>query len=211
MQINKIHNIDCRDGFDEIEPGTIDCIITDPPYLEEVFTSAYSTLAEGANRILKPGGFVASYCGIYFLPRVLAIFEGVQGLQYWWTYAQLNGPGQPRPMMWHKKSINSWKPVIIYSKGKARSPEGYYFDVISGRSEKLYHQWQQSISEAIALIRRFCPEGGTVCDPFCGSGTVPLAAKLLNRDFIGFEINPLTHQTACRRLEQEPIGLIVGS
>ena len=35
-----------------------------------------------------------------------------------------------------------------------------------------------------------CPEGGTVLDPFCGSGTVGLVAKKLNRQFIGIELNP---------------------
>lgn len=35
-----------------------------------------------------------------------------------------------------------------------------------------------------------CPEGGTVLDPFAGSGTTGVVAKRMGRDFIGVEINP---------------------
>ena len=34
-----------------------------------------------------------------------------------------------------------------------------------------------------------CPEGGTVLDPFAGSGTAGVVAKRLHRDFLGIEIN----------------------
>ena len=34
-----------------------------------------------------------------------------------------------------------------------------------------------------------CPEGGTVLDPFAGSGTAGVVAKRLHRDFLGLEIN----------------------
>ena len=35
-----------------------------------------------------------------------------------------------------------------------------------------------------------CPEGGTVLDPFTGSGTTGVVAKRLGRNFVGCEINP---------------------
>lgn len=35
-----------------------------------------------------------------------------------------------------------------------------------------------------------CPEGGTVLDPFMGSGTLALVALRLNRNFLGIELNP---------------------
>ena len=35
-----------------------------------------------------------------------------------------------------------------------------------------------------------CPEGGTVLDPFAGSGTTGVVAKRLRRNFVGVEINP---------------------
>lgn len=45
-----------------------------------------------------------------------------------------------------------------------------------------------------------CPEGGTVLDPFTGSGTTGMVAKRLNRNYIGIEINPDYCQLAAERI-----------
>ena len=42
---------------------------------------------------------------------------------------------------------------------------------------------------AEALIRRHCPEGGLVLDPFCGSGTTLVEAVGLGRDAVGCDIS----------------------
>jgi SAM-dependent methyltransferase len=42
---------------------------------------------------------------------------------------------------------------------------------------------------AEALIRRHCPAGGLVLDPFCGSGTTLVAAVCLGRDAVGCDIS----------------------
>ena len=46
-----------------------------------------------------------------------------------------------------------------------------------------------------------CPEGGTVLDPFAGSGTTLMVAKQLGRKWIGIELNPEYAQMATRRVE----------
>lgn len=43
-------------------------------------------------------------------------------------------------------------------------------------------------------------ENDIVLDCFCGSGTTCVAAKELNRRFIGMEINEEYHKIACDRL-----------
>lgn len=45
-----------------------------------------------------------------------------------------------------------------------------------------------------------CPEGGTVLDPFAGSGTTGVVAKRLGRGFVGCEINPEYCQMAINRI-----------
>ncbi len=55
------------------------------------------------------------------------------------------------------------------------------------------------------LIKLLSKKGDTVLDPFCGSGTTPLAAKVLGRDFIGIEINPNYVKLANKRLKQASI------
>ena len=44
------------------------------------------------------------------------------------------------------------------------------------------------------------PSTVVVLDPFIGSGTTAVACKELNRNFIGFEINPDYHAASLKRL-----------
>ena len=47
-----------------------------------------------------------------------------------------------------------------------------------------------------------CPEGGTVLDPFIGSGTTGMVARTLNRNYVGIDINPEYKMIAEQRIIQ---------
>jgi len=51
---------------------------------------------------------------------------------------------------------------------------------------------------------------GTILDPFMGSGTTGLAARLLGFDFIGFELNPTNAQIATDRILDEA-GMLINN
>jgi DNA modification methylase len=51
------------------------------------------------------------------------------------------------------------------------------------------------------LIRLITPPGGTVLDPFMGSGTTAIAAILEGKKFIGIERDPEYFEIACQRIE----------
>jgi site-specific DNA-methyltransferase (adenine-specific) len=55
------------------------------------------------------------------------------------------------------------------------------------------------IQELIKLLSR---EGDFVLDPFCGSGTTCIAAKNLNRNYLGIEINSEYVKSATERIEK---------
>ena len=57
-------------------------------------------------------------------------------------------------------------------------------------------------------IRAGCPENGIVLDPFMGSGTTAVVARKLNRNYIGFELNPDYVRIANRKLNRE-LGIFV--
>jgi DNA modification methylase len=48
-----------------------------------------------------------------------------------------------------------------------------------------------------------CPEGGTVLDPFTGSGTTAIVALENNRNFVGTELNPEYIKIAENRIKEE--------
>jgi len=51
------------------------------------------------------------------------------------------------------------------------------------------------------LINMVTPIGGTILDPFMGSGTTGVAAKSIGRNFIGIELDPDYFQIATNRIE----------
>ncbi|WP_321331839.1 site-specific DNA-methyltransferase [uncultured Bacteroides sp.] len=55
----------------------------------------------------------------------------------------------------------------------------------------------------IDCIKAGCPENGIVLDPFMGSGTTAIVARKLNRNYIGFEINPSYIKLSEKRIKSE--------
>jgi DNA modification methylase len=55
----------------------------------------------------------------------------------------------------------------------------------------------------VPCIKAGCPEGGIILDCFMGAGTTALVARKLNRNFIGFELNPEYINIAENRLKKE--------
>ena len=57
-------------------------------------------------------------------------------------------------------------------------------------------------------VKAGCPEGGTVLDPFAGSGTTLLVAQALGRKGIGIDLSPDYLKQALVRNAQTPMGLV---
>lgn len=59
----------------------------------------------------------------------------------------------------------------------------------------------QKPQKMVEQVLEICPAGGTVLDPFLGSGTTGVACANLGRKFIGIEIEPEYFDIACKRIE----------
>ncbi len=72
-----------------------------------------------------------------------------------------------------------------------------------GKGEMRVHEAQKPLELIEYLIKLTTQESQVVLDPFMGSGTTAIAARRLQRNFIGFEINPEFHRKSLDRLSEE--------
>ena len=64
------------------------------------------------------------------------------------------------------------------------------------------HPCPRPLDQVQHVIDQWVRDGGTVLDPFMGSGTTGAACAKLGRKFIGIEIDPGYFDIACRRIEE---------
>jgi len=88
---------------------------------------------------------------------------------------------------WVKAQVGVWR--IAYEKDDIR--------------DKTIHPASFPIQLARKVIELFTHEGELVLDPFCGIGTTLLAAKQLNRNALGIDINSKYIEVANKRLTQK--------
>lgn len=73
-------------------------------------------------------------------------------------------------------------------------------------AEHQFHPSQKPVMMMERMIRLSSNEGDTVLDPFMGSGTTAIAAKISNRNFIGFEQNKEYFDYASNRIDMSDIS-----
>ena len=67
-------------------------------------------------------------------------------------------------------------------------------------AERTAHPTQKPLELCKLITKAYCPPDGLILDPFCGSGTIPHAAALTNRKYIGIEINKEYYDIAQNRI-----------
>lgn len=182
---------DFEEVFADLPDGSIDCIITDPPYPYE-FIEVWSKLSRFAKRVLKPNGYCIAYSGQMYLPEVMQRMS--EHLDYYWTFAVYH-EGQTQIV----NGINlmcRWKPVLIFQNGKKKIENTFQDYFISENREKNGHDWQQSKSGVGYLIEMFTKPMDTILEPFAGSGTTIIAATEKKRKVLAAEINEDTYNIA---------------
>lgn len=198
----------CADINDlHIEPGSVDLLLTDPPFLQTHFEPGgpWDTLGNRATTWLKPGGLLLAYCSHIHLAKAITLLGNYENhdLHYWWTYAVVFKGGSGRQVR-TRAIASSWRPVLAYRKAGGPTVPRFSGDPVlgEGREKTSGHEWQQGLHEARVFVDRLCPPGpdSLVLDPFVGSGTVAVAAALEGRRVIAADIEPDYVRLAGRRI-----------
>ena len=206
MQKNQIIHGESAIELSKMEAGTVDLIVTDPPYLVNYKDRTGRTLKNDDNAdgvlpvfepmalVLKNNAYCICFCGWSALPQFTAA----------WEVAGFRIVGQ---IVWKKqyasrKGYTEYRHETAYvlAKGNPAKPTHPLQDVqdwvYSGNKR---HPTEKAVEVIAPLIRCFSKAGDLVLDPFSGSGSTSVAAVLNDRDFIGIELEEAHCDTArCR-------------
>lgn len=185
---------------EHLEPGSVDAIVTDPPYPEE-FLPLFADMGEVAAKLLKPGGICAVMIGQSYLPQIVDMLG--KHLTYHWTLAYLT-PGGQAVQLWQRKVNTFWKPILLYVNGEYTGD--WLGDVTKSDvndNDKSHHYWGQSESGMVDLVNRLTKPGQLVADPFLGGGTTAVVCHGLGRRFIGCDIDEVAVKSSKARFQTE--------
>jgi len=104
-------------------------------------------------------------------------------------------------MIWRKKA--GFEKIMLYSPGnprKARMKPDSWDDGKPG-----IHPRHIPLPMASDIVLGYSGENGAILDCFAGSGSFALAAKRLNRSYLGFEASPEWHESIMEMVRNDQI------
>jgi DNA modification methylase len=194
-----LHLGDCLDVMRGMEAGSVDAVITDPPYgvgKAKWDFDVFDLLEKAANecgRLLKPEGVCFWFLATRYLPETL---EATKSIPYRWQfiwYASNN-------MIHGDLGYAKYTACLVLSKNKAWRNMKDLIDVPVVPDPKNQHPTPKPLKVMRYLVSHGTKEANTILDPFMGSGTTGVACVELGRNFIGVEIDPAYHAIATRRI-----------
>jgi site-specific DNA-methyltransferase (adenine-specific) len=202
-----------------LPPGSVDLIITDPPYesLEKhravgtttrlkhskassndwfsIFPNdRFGDLFDAIHRALKKNAHFYLFCDPETMFVAKPIAEAA-GFKFW------------KPLIWDKRRIGMgyhyrarYECILFFEKGKRRLQDLGVPDVIE--APRVYNGYPTEKPTAVAdvLVRQSSVTGDVVVDPFMGSGAFGVAAIQGGRHFAGADISKTAVRLALKRL-----------
>lgn len=203
---------DCLEILPELEPGSIDAVVTDPPY-----GMRYVGHSGGGNSIHSHSG--SGHSSGHIKARVLGddidfdpspwtrwpcVLTGAN-----WFYDKLPAGGSlhswdkrgeyrrtsfaDADIVWCSRRIQSQTFRLVW-RGLCRHAEN---------TERILHPTQKPVSLMQWMIEMVSSCGCTILDPFLGSGTTAIAAIRTGRRCISIEKEPRYFDIAVKRIEAE--------
>jgi len=208
----------------QLEDDSIDLVVTDPPYDMSNNGAGYSKLLQ--NRALKLAQSINHITDGFNIDehlreweRILKKFNAfifcsnkqISELMQWGE----SNDYSTTLLVWHKTNATPfcngvWQSnleYIVHIREKGAVFQG-------GLKEKsktfinpaVISEFDHPTVKPLDLIKKYIKIGSNptdiILDPFMGSGTTANAAIQLDRQFIGYEIEPKYHEIACERVER---------
>ena len=199
-----IRHCSCADLRKAVDAGSVDLIVTDPPYSRSSLP-VWLELGGFAVHALRPGGFLVSMCSNIYARESEAALEEA-GMRIWprMVYAL---PGAKESVQYGRLSfLCEAKFLIVASNGGLTEPVSLDSNLVrppyKSVQDNTRHEWEQSVGGMAEICRRFMKVAGmVVADPFLGSGTTfEAAAGFKPSRMIGCDIDGDHCRVARKRL-----------
>ena len=207
--INKIICGDCLEVMKGIPDGSVDLIITDPPYGTKTNNREGLMIGEFSNvmplvlpelfRVLKNSGGFYCFTSWTMMSDWLLRYQQYFKLQNIIIWDKRRHSGCYSPASWQF----TWEGIFFGIKGKHKIRE-YQRDVITSDEKGKRIAMQKPVDIIGKLIKASSDKDDIILDPFLGSGTTAVACKELGRKYIGIEISPEYCEIARRRISAIP-------
>lgn len=223
-----IYHQDCLEGLKALKSGSVDLIVTDPPYLiKDTHAGGNTRLArtiQPVNDALRDNGLNVGLDPAV-LPELVRVLKTIN-LYIWCNKAQIpeyldffvKGLGcsfdiivwvkTNSPPTFHNKYLSDKEFCLYFRHGAYCQPTSYetaktaYFQPTNVVDKKAYpHPTIKPLNIIKTLVGNSTKPGEIVLDPFLGSGTTAVACMELGRKYIGYEINEGYFETAQRRIK----------
>ena len=212
----ELHQGDCLEVMKGIPDGSIDAIITDPPYtsptvhafgrkivnrlsdlsIQEFY---FAEIKKEWERILKPNAPVLIFCDDIYSAVLMGLF-------YEWKQKNL--------LVWDKGRIGMGNPfrkqheLIFYANRdrlKLNKQELTHIPtIIKAPIKKEFHGAEKPTELIEKLINGLTFENAKILDPFMGSASTMVACQNLNRNGIGIEMDEAYFKIAKQRIKNNP-------
>jgi site-specific DNA-methyltransferase (adenine-specific) len=154
---------------------------------EELFVEVY--------RVLQKNAHFYFFCDQETMFVAKPVAEKV-GFKFW------------KPIVWDKLSVGMgyhyrcrYEFILFFEKGKRKLNNLGIADVIPCKRVRNGYPTEKPVEVSEVLIAQSSQPGETVVDPFCGSGSVGVAALRLQRNFLGCDIQAEAMEHTRTRLE----------
>ena len=211
---------DCLERMKEIPDGSVDMVLTDPPYgmdfqsNRRVATKKFDKIANDdslgwldvffreCERVMANDTAIYCFCSWHKIDIFKPAFERYFKLKNLCVWVKNNhGSGDLKGAYAPKHEF-----ILYGHKGRSlfrekRTPDVFEYPKVP--SSKLVHPTEKNINMLETFVRNNTDQGGAVLDPFMGSGTTGVACANTGRNFIGIELDPDYFAIAEKRIQKD--------
>jgi DNA modification methylase len=204
---NRLIHGDCLNVMRAFTTGSVDFILTDPPYLAKYVSRDGRSVPNDDNdrwlkpafaemfRVLKDGAFCVTFYGWPHADKFLTAYREA-GFRLVGHFVFPKRYASKTQMVRYQHEC-----AHLLAKGTPWVRDNAISDVIEwSYSGNKLHPTQKPLPVLSKLIEAFSSTGDLVIDPFAGSGSTLVAASMLGRRWLGIELDAEYYALASRRL-----------